>query len=182
MKYDLNTLTEFSYSKRYILTHPWVLIRQAWRNICNAWQRATKGYCTADAYNMDSYLLAIMPQMLEDLRDDPCGAYPGNEEFPTPESWEQWLTNLANTLRELQDDWAESRNEYEKQYFKAMEDYHTWSCPHPNITTTSTYNDEDIKELHDKWLNRVQELNQQQAELTIKTFTEIGRHLYTLWS
>lgn len=184
MKYDMNVLKEFSYGKRYILTHPWILVRQAWRNLCNAWQRATKGYCKADAYNMDAYLLAIMPQMLEDLRDDPCGAYPGNDEFPTPESWETWLTNMANTLRELQDDWAESRNEYEKTYFKAMHEYHTVSFKNDDGTTVvcSTYNDDDIKELHDKWLARIEELNKQQQELTIKTFTEIGRHLYQLWS
>ena len=181
MKYDTNVLKEFGYSKRYILTHPWILVRQAWRNLRNAWQRATKGYCKADAYNMDAYLLAIMPQMLEDLRDDPCGAYPGNDEFPTPESWEQWLTKMADTLRELQDDWAESRNEYEKQYFKAMNERRT--VAHNNDGNISvTYNDDDIKELHDKWLARVHELNEQQQELTIKTFTEIGRHLYQLWS
>lgn len=182
MKYDMNVLKEFSYGKRYILLHPWILIRQAWRNLRNAWQRATKGYCAADAYNMDAYLLAIMPQMLEDLRDDPCGGYPGNEDFPTPESWETWLTKMADTLRELQDDWAESRNEYEEQYFKAMEEYRTVSFTDKGAVVTTTYNDDDIKELHDKWLARVHELNEQQQELTIKTFTEIGRNLHQLWS
>ncbi len=180
MKYDLNTLTEFSYSKRYILLHPWILIRQAWRNLRNAWQRATKGYCNADAFNMNDYLLTIMPEMIKTLRDDPVGGYPCDNEFPTWESWEKWLTKMADTLRELQDDWAETRNEYEGQYFKAIEEYRALSFNDSKNKVTIT--DDDIKELRDKWLARIDELNKQQQELTIKTFTEIGRHLYQLWS
>ena len=88
---------------------------------------------------------------------------------------------MADTLRELQDDWAESRNEYEKTYFKAMNERRA-ATYNSNGNISVTYNDDDIKELHDKWLARVHELNEQQQELTIKTFTEIGRHLYQLWS
>ena len=181
MKSELNVFKDYPYSKRYYLTHPWVWFKHTFDNFRAAWQRATKGYCNGDVWDVDHHWLRIMPAMLNELAEKGIG-YPGIEPFDTPEKWKAWLHVIGKRLEALQDDWAETCNEYEKAYFKAIDEYHTWSYPHPNITTTSTYTDEDIKELHDKWLNRVNELNELQREETIAVFTELAEHLYQLWT
>ena len=181
MKSKLNVFKNYPYTKYYYLTHPWVWFKHTFQNLRDAWQRATKGYACSDIWDLDHHLLRLLSTTLRDLAAN-GDSYPGNEPFETPEKWETWLTNMATRFEALQTDWAETRNEYEKTYFKAMKDYHTWSYPHPNITTTFTYIDEDIKELHDKWIARVNELNAAQQEETIAVFTELAEHLYRLWT
>ena len=149
----LNTLRQFPYNPRYYIKKPWKFFQQCGRNIKRAWQRVTRGYCDSDVWNMDSWLLAILPPMLRQLRDDEVGAYPGVEPFETPEKWERWLGMMADRIELLQDDWGE---EVELNYT----------------------NDEERQ----KCIARMKELSEYQQATTIEVFTELGRHLYQLWS
>jgi len=57
-------------------------------------QRIECGFCDADWWNMDDYLIKLLPAMLRRLANKTI-AYPGTEEFPTPESWTEYLESTA---------------------------------------------------------------------------------------
>lgn len=149
MSRSLNVLTNFPYTTRYYLKKPWLFFRDCGHNIRDAVLRMTRGYGKSDVWIMSDWMLAVLPPMLRELKNDPVGSYPGIEPFETPEKWDAWLSKTADRLELLQDDWAED-------------------CM-PNG---------DVKE----WNKKIQELHQQQQELTNEVFTELGRYLYWLWS
>lgn len=179
---DLNVFKDYPYSKHYYITHPWKIIIHTWDNLRAAWQRATKGYANRDVWDADHYILSLLPNVLCALKDAEVGSYPGQEPFETPEKWAAWLQEMAVKFESLQEDWAETRNEYDKPYFHALEEHRRVRRADPSIVRYDTYNDEDLEMLHDKWLARVNELNQEQKDFTIKTFEELGRYLYFLWN
>ena len=181
MKNSLNTLKDFPLSRIYYIKHPWKIFSHAWDNCKAAWQRATKGFAASDVWDLDHYLLTLLPAMLRKLADEGM-SYPGIAPFETPEKWETWLREMADKLESLQEDWAETRNEYDEPYFHALEEHRRVRRADPSIIRYDTYNDEDLEILHDKWLARVNELNQEQKDFTIKTFEELGRYLGFLWS
>ena len=55
------------FEKPYIKT-PITTIKGFFKNLKWAWQRATKGYCEKDVWNIDSWFLSIIPYMLEELK------------------------------------------------------------------------------------------------------------------
>lgn len=59
-----------------------------------AYQRITCGYCDYDVWDLDQYYLNIFYETLNKLADITHG-YPGTEEFPTPELWENYLREMA---------------------------------------------------------------------------------------
>ena len=59
--------TTTAYSKKYLLTHPWEIIANFFRDIKCAWQRANYGYCFRDIWCIDWWFLEIIPKMLQDL-------------------------------------------------------------------------------------------------------------------
>lgn len=66
---NTNCLTFYPYSKRYYLTHPWTFIAATGRNIKAAWQRITRGWSDRDTWSLDTYLLEILPEMVDYLRE-----------------------------------------------------------------------------------------------------------------
>ena len=117
----INVFTNFFYTKRYYLTHPYKFIRECWINLKNAWYRATRGWSYQDLWNMNDYLIDIMIDMLRNLARDHC-AYPGIEPFETPEKWTSWLYYIAGELEASKEDNYERRNEYYDEYMKQFED------------------------------------------------------------
>ena len=170
---NLNIFT-WPYRKRYYLTHPWEWFRTLFRNIRAAFQRIRCGYCSYDVYDLDHWLLDILPPMLRDIANSEIGAYPGIEPFETPEKWKAWLLDLAARFEELQTDWAETRNEYEEEHSKALND--------ARVIQGNVIQYGDIpQELHDKWLARIQELNEEQQKATVEAFKIMSEHFYQLW-
>lgn len=92
----VNVFTYFPYAKRYYILNPWFFVRQCWRNLKAAWQRATKGYADRDVWSLDDYLLALMPRMLDRLRETSHGycATMGSEE-----EWFRYLNEVSTHLR-----------------------------------------------------------------------------------
>ena len=58
--------------------------------------------------------------MLRALADDKSGGYPGNDEFPTPESWHDKLYEVAAAIEDYQDEKIDAKNEYAADYFKEL--------------------------------------------------------------
>lgn len=60
-----------------------------------AYQRATKGFCDMDVWDLDGAILNYLSGTIEQLADV-CHGYPGDDRFPTPESWDKFLRGMAN--------------------------------------------------------------------------------------
>ena len=82
-----------------------------------AYQRVTRGFCYWDVWDFDTHLAELMAQGLTVLADEGC-AYPGNDEFPTPESWSDYLHEIVRLLRFSLD---EQPNEYQEEWMKKFD-------------------------------------------------------------
>lgn len=60
-------------------------------------QRLTHGYCDADVWNFDSYLAEVIPAGLRKLAIHGM-SYPGSTEFPTFETWAEYLNDTADMI------------------------------------------------------------------------------------
>jgi len=60
-------------------------------------QRARRGWADRDTYGLDQHLCGVLGAMLVHLAQEGCG-YPGTEEFPTPELWNQALQENGQAL------------------------------------------------------------------------------------
>jgi len=69
-------------------------LKLLWRKHKWAFQRMYRGYSDYDVWNLDSYLSEFLAATIEHLANTTHG-YPGNEEFPTPESWDAYLRIMA---------------------------------------------------------------------------------------
>lgn len=56
------------------------------------WQRATKGYCDEDLWNLDSHLAELLGSALKELSDIAC-AYPSRLE--SHEEWQKILADIS---------------------------------------------------------------------------------------
>lgn len=74
------------------------IIRTFFRSFKWAYQRVTRGFADYDVWDFDSFLLNILANGLEHLADTTM-SYPGNEEFPTYESWAKFLREMAMHFR-----------------------------------------------------------------------------------
>lgn len=77
--------------------HPanwWGNIKVFFRHFKWAYQRATRGFADCDVWNLDSSILEYLSGTLNHLADYHWG-YPGDERFPTDESWTEFLKDMA---------------------------------------------------------------------------------------
>lgn len=84
-------LTFPSYSKKYLLTHPWEIIANFFRDIKCAWQRANYGYCFRDIWSIDLWFVKIIPQMLYELKEK-------QNSYPCTMSFEKWKATLDEMI------------------------------------------------------------------------------------
>ena len=160
----MKSIYKFSYSTRYLLLHPWKLFHEIKVNITNAWHRVKYGWCWIDLWNMDTYLLDILPQMLHTLAAKADG-YPGREPFETPEKWTEWLNSIADRLENCTEENLKKQNEYSEEYMK-------------NLMNHGLH---ESTELDKKYFAREKELFAGAQKTVQECFTELGKHFYLLW-
>ena len=120
---------QYSYTWRHYLRHPFKWWRETIRNFKAAWRRAIKGWCHTDCWEFGYWFLEVVPDMLDYLADH-GKAYPGNDKFPTPESWAEHLHLIAALLRNARDDRRDMQNEYYPAYQRMVdngEDSERWT-------------------------------------------------------
>ena len=171
----------FKYDRplKFILRHPFQYIRFLCRAILKARQRALKGFCDWDVWDMDYWLTHVLPPMFTEMAEN-CHGYPGCEPFETPEKWDAWLRSMAKDLTSLQEDWTDTRNEYGEQFFGTVDDLRVVEHTKDGFAEVK-YKEEPDEELRSKWSARCDELFEEQQEFAIKTFSDIGRYLSCLW-
>lgn len=171
-----------NWSKRYWIRHPIRWLRNKVQDLKDRYIRGKKGYCWTDVNNMDEYLLYLIPKMLRELAQDEIGGYPGMEPFTTPRDWELWLCELARKFEDLQETWAEVRNEYEAPYFNMLESKRIWVLNKDGNWVMKCEENEELEALREKWSTRASELNKMQQDATREAFAELAKYFYWLWS
>ena len=83
-----------------------------------AYQRVTRGFCDYDVWDLDTHMTELFAQTIEHLANT-SHSYPGNTEFPTPESWDNYLREIVAKLRYSL---GELPNEYEEAWLKTWQD------------------------------------------------------------
>lgn len=160
-----NVLTDFPMSAGYYLKRPWKFFKELHYNLKYAYQRATRGYCDADWYDMDRWMAYVLPSMFRDLANK-GQAYPANERFQTREDWEAWLNAIADMIEQSAEEKLDHKNIYYEEWVKQID---IENFQRPNI------------ELEKKYMDRYNELYQESQVKLIKAFTEIGENFYSLW-
>ena len=153
----------FPYSARYYLTHPLKWFQQLWRNCRDTYMRARYGYTYSDIWNWDYWFLAVAVPMLRYLANHST-AYPGYDEFDTPEKWEDWLHHIADLLESGDQEWQDAHNEYYEEY---MNEPINFNAP--------------PSELFHKYAARAKELSDEGEANIIEAFAQIGKNFYALW-
>ena len=174
----LNVFKDYNcWSTRYKLTHPWKIIMGGFRNLKAAWQRATRGYADRDTWNLDNWLLQVLPAALEHLAEHSHG-WPSNDEFPEFEDWQEYLFKIAKDLRECQDCEGNDKNEYYEDYMKQLDDWdNRWKKDgHGNAIYIP-----ERTEIDEKYFNRLKELSIEQQKLLEDAFNRLSKILYACW-
>lgn len=99
-----------------------------------SWQRIVRGYADCDKWNMYRYLQNLIPDMLQDLRDERHGS-PGylgknytNEDGilvndTCHEEWDKILDRMIYLWRESNEYTCTRKNPYEEEHHKAHEEF-----------------------------------------------------------
>ncbi len=99
-----------------------------------SWQRITRGYAECDKWNMFGYLQSLIPEMLQDLRENRMGS-PGylgenytNEEGilvndTCHEEWNKVLDHMIFLWKESNEDTCARKNPYDEEYHKAHKEF-----------------------------------------------------------
>jgi len=158
-----NVLRDFAFGWRYYLTHPHKWIKEIIINIKNGWQRATRGYCDSDWFNMDHWMTTVWPKMFRAMAKEGM-AYPGAEPFETEEKWHDWLLHVANELEKCTEEYCDSQNEYYDAFLN------------------QSFKDDKRDKIIDKnYMKRAEELQTEAQKRIIKIMSEIGENFYSLW-
>ena len=160
----MNVLTNFEYSKRYYLTHPWKFVSKCLANAKYAWQRITKGYCDLDWWDMDSWLLKILPSMLKVMAAKTI-SYPAPLDIKEEDSekyYQEWISFLKQLAADFE--WCQEDNiDKENEYYEAF------------------HNDIHNKEISEKYIQRCTELENMREEKIKTAFAALADNIWELW-
>ena len=89
MSFNPQNIKHFGYAPRKV------------RKLCR--QRIRNGFCDHDVWDTSHYLSCIIPKMLRQLASEGMGYKKDYNEFNTPEDWERYLLDTANSFDVLHD-------------------------------------------------------------------------------
>lgn len=150
------------------------------RSFKYAWQRATKGYCDWDLWDLDYFYASLFRDSLKEFAKNLCG-YPYR--YKTEAEW-------SATLNELSEHFGNYLSEETPLHKEAMEFWDQWTKDSEYWKASTSYvvdNDElakkfpETQKLHDAWLAKEQEadlFSEKELEIALKQFVEIYRDLW----
>ena len=160
---------------QYYLKRPWKFFEDTWFNLKAGWQRATRGWANRDVWSLNSYFLEILPDMLKHLRENAYG-YPGDDEFPTFESWIAYLEEMETHFRNANEEQTVQVNEFEKEYMSYPTGFK--KCENSRLLEYINYAPEDLGE---KWFAREMEINAWREEELKKGLEMFQKSFWALW-
>lgn len=126
--------------------NPLIKLKTFFRTLKYAYQRATRGYCDTDVWDMDWYLSNIISRMLLHLSEHHMG-------YPMEWDEEAWTENLRNAAIDLYDGYYDSE-EYEDTLDELFDE---------RRMAMGAGETEQVKEI-DKEINRVMRENSEEKE------------------
>lgn len=124
---------------RPLTLNPLKNLKRMCRDVKCAYQRIRYGYCFRDVWNIDIWFLNVVPNMLENLKEDTCGYPPGPDSFSQAvggvddesngqyesgmKKWKDTLSQMIFLLREANEDTCTLMNTYKKEYDKAFDEF-----------------------------------------------------------
>lgn len=99
-----------------------------------SWQRIIRGYADCDKWSMYNFLQNLIPEMLQDMRNNRHGS-PGylGENYTNSEGilvndtchdeWDKLLDHMIFLWRESNEDTCSKKNRYEEEYNKARDEF-----------------------------------------------------------
>lgn len=171
-----NCLTYYPWRARYYLKKPWEFFEDTWLNLKAGWQRATRGWADRDTWNLDSYLLEILPEMIDHLRENAHG-WPGEYQgFPTPEDWDKFLKEeIIIPLQNARENQTTQINEYEEE----LHSYPLEFVKQENGFTAIHFTEPE--ELNKKWFAREKEINEWRQKELERAFKKLSSVYFSLW-
>ena len=161
---------------RYYLSHPIKYIQDLFYPIRYAWQRCYRGYADIDLFNMDQYLIKLMPKMLDDLADSSVGfPYSQTLGFSNSEDWKSYLKTIAIHFRNADEELCPEKNRYEPIFNYAG----VTETKHPDGSVSITSNAPE--ELRKNYWNRMVEISQYRQRELDKAFDMLHPIFFTLW-
>jgi len=172
----LNVFKDYrGYSRRWMITHPWLYFKYGYYNLKAAWQRATKGYADRDVWDIDTWFLQVFPAMLKQLSQNTNG-HPCS--FKSYEEWTEFLYQLAMDFEKCQDDEGNDENEYYEDYMKSLDDI-KWKRDENGCLTWDTHEHHD--EISKLYFDRMKETSEERQKLLEDCFARTGKNLYAMW-
>ena len=168
----MNVLKYFPCSWRH---YPWKFFEDCWLNIKAAYQRITRGFAYRDLFNIDNWFLDIFPEMLKEFREN-LYSFPGNNEFPTFESWTTYLEEMETHFRNANENQKVELNEWEEDCLKYPM---KWQKNKGEVCLTMI--DNTPKDIAEKWLARETEIEAWRKEELKKSFEMLQKSFHDLW-
>lgn len=152
----------------------WDNIKLFFRQFKWAYQRAVHGFADCDIWNLDQSILEYLHGTLDALADNHYG-YPGNENFPTDESWTEFLKDMAQKFYQA----SESNDYYPTPKAEEWWDYINERCA-DNIFKDIP-EDEKLVELRDAMLEESRENDRMRMRDFAEAWSLIGDCFFDLW-
>jgi hypothetical protein len=181
--------TKTGYKLSYNLTHPHKVFMHWMRDIKCAWQRANKGYCFRDLWNIDLWFIEIMPQMIQELKECKMGYPDGLSE----KEWDDILDAMIQCFKEAHSETTSFVNPYEDEYCEKI--IPVWMSQFKNPEKDPDVKDcyilksvsemdisEELKELDRKHYETEKEKNQFMKKNKKKGLELFVKYFDNLWS
>ena len=149
---------------------PWKWFKELYWNCRDFIHRGRHGFAYVDVWNMDEYLLMLIPDMLRFLAKNSHG-YPGAEPFETPEKYDAFLIRLAEKFdaccRGLNSD-SDENNKYYNEFMTASQ------IKQENRTDKQ-------QEVITKYLDETKRLYEENDKHIIEVYKELAENHNILW-
>lgn len=164
-----NVFTFGYYNKRAI----WHNIKHFFKTIKWAWQRATKGYCDFDRWDIEAHLRKTLLGELREYKEHLNG-YPGY--MTSMAEWEEVIDDLLYHLTLCNED--AYNNRYAEEYHKS-----TFSTLKLNDGNFVYYNDpdENAQMIRKKFFEREKEIGAAIVEHRKAFYELLGKYISDLW-
>lgn len=179
------------------------------KRLCWSWQRITRGYADCDVWDMSSFLQNLLPEMLQNMKDNRNGSpsYLGenyiNEDGilvndTCHEEWDQILDQMIFLWREANEETCTRANPFEEVYIKAdMEFESKYGFLGKKLQTKEELEKNrkrggggtihrmselpEYKEIYEKYFEEERKISQYRVECKDKATDLLKEHFYALW-
>ena len=161
---------------KYKERNPFRKIKRFFKNIKRCIRRCRCGYCDHDVWNMDSWFLAVIPDMLSELKETTHG-YPANLEGGE-EKWAEILGRMIFLFNEANEDKCSRKNPYEEAYFASFYN----NPPVINDDNALQFSDKpEDKDITKKYLDEDKAIWKYRNECKNEAFELFSKWFWDLW-